>query len=383
MDVRSIPTVDELTAWMRVPYEAVQQAEKLAADAYDIRQAISSIYTSEPLGVYLDPGVEKLAFICADHDTVDSHGIELLRYAVTKAGFDVADDIMLADPTAIAIAEHGLVKVAYSPAVRRVGEYLNFFPGKYPGGIPNHPRPLTAMLTSGLVGAGAGYGAGWAAEQLFPERWKKGKLRRTLAILGGLGGAAPGAVWGLANTQSGRSFNDPTVLNTPPLAEPQFGRGVNLFSDANQSRAADLSDQYKTAVARYAQAVYGSDKTAFEALAPNRDVPQQGGGPLAVNVDAMGRTLWESGASPETAGVTMAALQAAQQMPGGREPGWVTPIQMGQLAAHMGAGYVSGALVGSALGTLAGLPDETQDTLKRTGMYAGFVRAVIPKLFGS
>ena len=81
--------------------------------------------------------------------------------------------------------------------------------------------------------------------------------------------------------------------------------------------------------------------------------------------------------------MTMGAVHAAQQMPGGRdESGWVTPMQMAGLAAHMGVGYVSGALVGSALGMLTGMPAGPQQILKDTGMYLGIVKSVVPKLFG-
>jgi hypothetical protein len=97
----------------------------------------------------------------------------------------------------------------------------------------------------------------------------------------------------------------------------------------------------------------------------------------------MGNVLWDLGAKPGTAAMTMGALHAAQQMPGGHDqPGWVTPKQMAGLAVNMGAGYLSGALVGSALGLLTGMPSTTQQTLKNTGMYLGIVNSVVPKLFG-
>jgi hypothetical protein len=100
-------------------------------------------------------------------------------------------------------------------------------------------------------------------------------------------------------------------------------------------------------------------------------------------VDSLGNVLWEVGAKPGTSAMTMGAIHAAKQMPGGRgDPGWVTPGQMAGLATNMGAGYLSGALVGSALGMLTGLPQSTQDTLKNTGMYLGIVKSVVPRLFG-
>ena len=63
--------------------------------------------------------------------------------------------------------------------------------------------------------------------------------------------------------------------------------------------------------------------------------------------------------------------------------GWVTPQQMGMLAARMGAGYVTGLIVGKVLGALTGMPEETQETLRRSGAFVGLVQGVVPQLFQS
>ena len=68
-------------------------------------------------------------------------------------------------PATLGLSAEPWVKVAYSPTLHRAGELLNFFPGQYPGGVPNSPSPLAAMLTSGLLGAGLGW-AGFDQEQV-------------------------------------------------------------------------------------------------------------------------------------------------------------------------------------------------------------------------
>jgi hypothetical protein len=55
---------------------------------------------------------------------------------------------------------------------------------------------------------------------------------------------------------------------------------------------------------------------------------------------------------------------------------------MGNMALGMGTGYATGALVGKALGVVTGMSPSTQNLLARTGMYAGLVKSVVPKLFG-
>ncbi len=378
MDVEPLPTVEQLTAWMRVGGDAIKAAEAVADLAFLARQAVSAIYTTAPVGVYL-----KESSVGVRPDTngagggyASPHDCLLVKTALAQ-WLGIAAEDLTGVPT-----ELGWVKVAFSPTVRDVGESLNFFPGTYPGGIPNSPSPVASMLTSGLVGAGLGYGTGMLAEKLLPRSWRQGRLRKTLGIVGGLAGVAPGAVWGMVNKGMGRDFNDSSLLDHAAGAEPSMAlpdmaplAGIKLGSDYTRAMAAVASSLFDDTDAFHKEAFdSGADDDGFA-----RQMPK---GPLGVDIDAMGRTLWSTGASPQLAGMTMGALAAAQQMPGGEEPGFVTPGQMANLAAHMGAGYLSGALVGTTLGLLTGMPPSTQETLRRTGMYMGIVRAVVPRLFG-
>ena len=99
-----------------------------------------------------------------------------------------------------------------------------------------------------------------------------------------------------------------------------------------------------------------------------------------INLPLFSQNIWYA-APPQLARASTAILETAQRMPDGIGTHWVTPAQMGHLAASMGAGYVSGMLVGKALGALTGMPEETQERLAQTGMYAGIVKALLPKLF--
>src|SRR4029077_14413714 len=119
-----------------------------------------------------------------------------------------------------ALATSAWVKVAYSPTVRRAGELLNFFPGQYPGGIPNAPSPVAAMLTSALVGGGLGYGTGWLASKLLPCGYGD-KLKRTGGVLGALLGSAPGALWMASQLGLGKSHTDGLDLAAPPASSNQ------------------------------------------------------------------------------------------------------------------------------------------------------------------
>ena len=362
----------EITAWLQLPFVVLDAAEKYAADAYDIRQSLRGVYTSSPVGVYLRelPGGALHAAVSDEYKQATAQDMALVKSAVSRV---IPQTSILEQPdfNSQPAAVLGWIKAAYAPLLHSTGETLNFFPGHYAGtNIPNSPSPVASMLTSGLVGAGLGYGAGWLGEQLMPDSWQKGKLRRTLALAGGGLGVAPGLIWGAVNKSLGRSFNDNSLLNNP--------------APSLDKPAEDLCAQYLQATDAYVNNFVNMTKQAGDDdsfLSGYRDTTPAG--PMSINVDSIGRTLWEAGTSPQTAGMTMGVLAAAGQMPGGgNDPGWVTPLQMANLAAHMGVGYLSGALVGETLGLLTGLPESAQDRLKQTGMYSGLVCAIVPKIFG-
>ena len=172
---------------------------------------------------------------------------------------------------------------------------------------------------------------------MLPRSWNRGRLRRTLGILGGVAGTVPGALWAYGNK--------------------------GLFSKT----AEDIEEE------EMKQALW--DGTGILA------------GPL-VQVNEFNQVMWSdprvANAVPlpvraAASGLLMAASHLASN---GQGSNLVSPLDVGRIAVGMGSGYVSGALVGKALGVLTGLPQPQQDLLKNTGMYAGIISTMIPKLFG-
>jgi hypothetical protein len=417
----TLPTVEELASqhkeagWDCVPDIIDQMFDDCLVPAMEIKEAASGMYTAAPCGYYYNPGAQRYG-IYAPATPFASQVVDFVtcKKAADRVGPTEEDPLTIEQ-----VSTGDWVKVAYSPWVNKTLQYLNFLPGKYPGGIPNIASPIASMATTGLLGAGLGYGAGWLGEKLMPEKWKRGRLRKTLAVIGGLAGAVPGAMYGAWNVAGGKPFYEATLKNVPkhpvtgnPINVPAHsfdpaqrevneqkafeaaGKSASAYTEANEGLVVELGSQYLAAVEKLAydmmadqRALDGEStflvKHAFMDTFGGAYAPRRPRGPLDINVDTLGNTLWDVGAKPGTAAMTMGALHAAQQMPGGRdESGWVTPTQMAGLAAHMGAGYVSGALVGSALGMLTGMPAGPQQTLKDTGMYLGIVKSVVPKLFG-
>lgn len=261
-------------------------------------------------------------------------------------------------------------KQGTSTLLNTLAQYMNLIPGEFPGGLPNHPSPLTSMLVGGLAGAGLGYGAGYLGEHLLPQTWQRGKLRRTLATAGGALGAAPGAAWGLVNKADGRSFNDSELFQQP---RPPVDVSNNM-------------DQYFTTLDHIPDYLKEDVKVSFEKAA--KLYPGTGLVGPPIDVTQFNQTIWQD---PRVAGMLPVPLRAAASglvtgaanLPGKDDTQFVTPFDVARMAAGMGSGYLSGMLVGKALGILTGMPQETQDKLKTTGMWAGVIANLVPIAFGA
>lgn len=406
--------------WEDIPQVIDDWAEKTAAPAWDVRRHAADVYTLSHIGYYYHPALEKVALYAPLASKGDlSRAKSACERALGKAQVRSLSLSYqeLADPCG------QWVKVAYSPTLRRAGELLNFFPGQLPGGIPNAPSPVAAMLTTGLVGAGLGWGTGKLIGKLLPRGYGE-NLDRTGMILGGLLGAAPGAIWAGTNKSIGKGFNDNSLLNHPANAEPdndigatwahggnaaypaatgnaleekvkdyiedmkfkgpKAGPSVMKRGEANPLDAVPLGDRYVRAVASLVEKMayeFGpanwNDSDSFGQM-PGQRAPT----PIDVNINSLGQTLWNSGASPNLTGATMGAMYAAQQLPDpNSRPGWATGHQLGQLAANAAGNYGKGLLAGAAINAAIGTPFRAS-TFGLGAAALGVIGAVVPKLFG-
>lgn len=221
------------------------------------------------------------------------------------------------------------------------GDYLPFTRAPF---MPNKPHAMTNALLGGLAGAGLGYGAASLAGTILPADWNKKRLR-WLGAIGGAGlGAAPGLSMGLVNLGAGLPFNDARMWQP----------GYNVAdADAIHERMkqSQVSDSGLSFDSQEFEDMIWKDPRVAKQLDPQ------------VQAGAAGLV---SGA---------AALR-------GDPGGWVTPIDIARIAAGMGVGYTSGALVGGALGLMMGMPERTQEQLKQTGFWAGALSKIVPIAFG-
>jgi len=382
--------------WANIPETVDLWVSRVADLGFNLRKSAADAITGSHVGYYVHPETLRIGIFAPLVADSDAKFVKKAVANVTKTEPLFLSYQELADP------DGAWVKVAYSPTLRRAGELLNFFPGQYPNGVPNNPSPVAAMLTSGLLGAGVGWGAGHLIGQFMPEGYGK-KLGRTGMLLGGALGVAPGLMWGATNLVDHRNFNDPSLLSPPAGSEAiNYPTSVD-GNNATQFPHASLEDKpqkiledvghtlHQTRLPRvkFSQDLEGIQlgKRYLAAIEKVADtfgtVPEHLGSlPTDVNIDRLGRTLWDTGAPPNLAATTMAGMYAAQQLPDPRsKPGWVTGNQLGQLAANVAGDYTKGYLAGAAINTIIGTPFRNS-SFGTTGAVLGVLGAVVPKLFG-
>lgn len=263
-----------------------------------------------------------------------------------------------------------------SPSFRKLLEFLrlaNYIP---PEGIPRKPSPLIATLLGGALGAGVGYSLATPVSWLLPETWSRGNLRRTAAIIGGLLGSSPGLLFGLTNLAEGKSYDDPSGLEVEGY-DPIEGRYL-----PDELTAEDLQPAIWATLS-------GSGMKKSSQVDPDSltGLPTFDRTPYIPRYD-FHRTIWEDPRVASRLSLPMRAaasgLVEAAAVRSGTDtaPRFVTPADIGRVAVGMGSGYASGWLVGKGLGLLMGMPQQTQEKLKNTGMWAGAVANLIPAVFG-
>lgn len=227
------------------------------------------------------------------------------------------------------------------------------------------PSPVSAMIASGALGAGAGYGTGWLAEHILPSRYlQKGKLRKNLAMMGGLLGAAPGFWAGTDNLRYGASMFAPFGSSE--------GNGMEVRGSADLKHMNDMLDVF----------ICPDDLTYHEMNKLAEAIEGAGGSSVyikAIEKDRFNRALWDDPFTPDyLKGMTSGIVEGASEIANSHV---VSPMDVARLGVGMGTGLASGLIVGKTLGALAGISPEAQEGLQRAGIWAGLIKNVVPMMY--
>lgn len=281
-------------------------------------------------------------------------------------------------------AEILIKKGALFPAVGKAWDFANTALGG--------SRPLSNAIVSGLALSGLGYGAGALLENLFPERYvERGKLRKTLATAGALGGLGFGAANAYANA---RATNSP------------YWKGWITPNNAGVVVNRKLPQPVLSAPPRPRQNTWPeNDSMTVTASARDKSARQLESGLMApsIPVDAFNRVVWNDVSSnsnmynpygtkspwgsneqpmrtpPALASATTGIVSGIGAMAGSPI---ISPATVISGLASAGVGLATANIAGRTLGALAGLTPEAQNKLQDMGMWAGMLHAVIPPVLG-
>lgn len=244
--------------------------------------------------------------------------------------------------------------------------------GWHPDGVAKlfgGPNPLSATIASGALGAGAGYLTGMGIEHFAPGIFEKGKLRKTLGVLGGLGGALPGAMTGINNMYAGNSWLDPVgAAPKPGYPDPLTPKSASAISFINDilDNLASINPSLKPYIEKYADAYFTSGVANFNVR--------------EIDKDRFNRAVWDDPYLPDVyKGMTSGVLEGASQI--SNTPKLVSLGDIVNLGVGAGSGYVAGRVVAGTLGALAGITPQAKDMLQRAGIFAGLIKNTIPMLF--
>jgi hypothetical protein len=354
----------EKAAWAQVPVLMREMAEAVLPVAVNIHALAVDLPAAGR--VWYDP-CEKLAHVnhletVSDEDQAAWDTLLLQVAGIEKVASTVGDDF----PDDFGTTPWVLIK--QGTELRSIGQPIAQAAGWQNGPLTNWmggPNTLASTLMSGLVGAGAGYGAGWLGEQLLPrEYFERGKLRRSGAMIGALAGGLPALYWGGRAGGFGKHFPDfkPPVPHEGTEAVPEPTPWLNPHG-------------------------YASVKEADFGGIGGLLAPQPGANPGHVGVfvpiipvNQFTQAIWQDPNTPPQMQAAASGLVDAAGM--SLQSGFVSPADVARIATGMGSGWVSGMLVGKTLGALAGLKPDAQRTLQQTGMWAGAIKAVLPRVFG-
>ncbi len=210
------------------------------------------------------------------------------------------------------------------------------------------PTPLTNALVTGLAAGGLGYGTGALVENLFPERYlERGKLRRTLALLGAAGGLGLGINNASVNARAhDKGFWEGwTIKNSQfPYVPPE-----NPMIPGNSGLMAP-----SVPIQQFNNAVWNDARKGFYNGFQNHTPP----------------------AYAAAASGLMTGLGTGLQSP------IIRPADVINGIASAGVGLATATVAGKALSALAGLTPVAQEKLQDMGLWGGMMHAIVPAMLG-
>lgn len=389
-----LQTAVELAEWQQVPRDVARFVKEGSPVVQKLRRVIKGLPHDPGYGyVFWHPTEKKLWAVLGDSDDQATHN----RWANALKTIPGVQNVKTEAETHPPGQEDWIrVKTA---ADAPFGLMLKPFEWE----IKLAAAPLTNAIAGGLLAGGLGYGAGALVENMMPERYvERGKLRKTLGLLGLGGGALPGLWQAHVNSQNAAEAGKPLgflgSLTTPnehvPINqaaidsgnhlragwEKQFDDKLHMMEEA--LRDAPLpSDMFLKAAAGFAGAG-ANDLRSVPMDAFNRAIWND----VTRGVNQYGtKSTWgddtQSLHTPPAIGAAASGLVSGiQQMYGGADLLNPKHFITGLVAAGIDAS--TARVAGGVLGALGGLRPAAQEKLQELGLWGGFIRGSVGSVLG-
>lgn len=408
MDLRNtLSQLGELAAWQTVP-ELVKTRYKEAADIQkSIRKVMSKLPPLMPgYGyVYWNPEEKTAWIVCGDSDT--------------EQDIQKWHNALKAIPGVMNVkseAEYGPYNDPDWIRIKRASalSWVNA-PYQLAGRMTGGPSPMSNALVSGLLGAGAGYLGGTLLEHVLPREYvDEGKLRGTLAMLGGGAGAAMHIPQAFANAG----------INQKATGAPHWLRSI-FGGNQYQQMSPHEMDWRNNYLGGQKQAAWQCMRAvtshlpdppteilaaAFEFVkTASIDSGLMGSNGVQlkpVAVDAFNNAIWNDvhngmnssqanpygtrshysdnsddfHTPPANAAAACGLVSGIQQMYG--NPPTLSPVHFIRGLASAGVDLATAHVAGGVLGALGGLSPAAQRQLQQMGVWSGMIRGVTGSVLG-
>lgn len=417
--ITTVKNAAELQYWMQVP-ELVAYRYKEARDvAATVKKIIKHLPSQPGYGyVFWHPDKKSLHAVLGDGDDQSTHN----KWSNTLKAISGVNNVSTSSETHPSDQDEWIMVKSAAGGLGFAGA-----PFQWAGKLTGGASPMTNTIVGSMLTGGLGYGTGWLLEHLFPERYvERGKLRKTLGLMGAGLGAVPGVWQGFkARGQSrnagqpmglGQAFTTPTekvpldpVTHNAMDVDAFTGGPLGARHDRNTGRivtSADLTalrealPQLPEPSERFVAACEGLIKEAigFGGVDPTSNAG--GVGLRSVPMDAFNRAIWNDvrmGMSaaknpygtkspygdnkqqmhtpPQLGAATSGLVSGLSSMYGGRSV--LSPRHFINGLATAGVDLATARVVGGTLGALGGLTPEAQRKVQDAGLWGGLIRGTV------
>jgi hypothetical protein len=395
--LKQVERTGELLGWQMVPQLVATRYKQASRIEQSIRKVIRNLPADPGYGyVFWNPDTKTVFAVLGDGDDEQHHQKWHNALKAIPGVQHVESEAEVHPPN-----PENWIRIKTAAAL----DWLRA-PYQAAGKLTGGPSPMSNAIVSALIGGGLGYGGGALAEQLFPDRYvEKGRLRKTMGLMGAGVGAAMHLPQALGNMQ----------LNSQATGNSEVGRSFlqgnqhqQVSPNAEAWRDHHFASMKKGAAAlpspaeHLLKAAEGFAKQAFAGSGI-------GGGkvPLrAVPVDAFNRAIWNdvhNGANssqsnpygtrspfgdnsqdfrtpPVNAAAAAGLVTGVQQMYGNAPV--LSPRHFIAGLANAGLDLATATVAGGILGTLGGLTPQAQQKIQDMGLWSGMIRGVTGSVLG-